>query len=92
MTAIVIVVVSVVGYFSARKTNSTKSKTAENHPLSIEELGVQVQPGASEEAEVSPDGGRGWAYWTGGGGAAPRIGTGMGVANGKRVGEAEDER
>ncbi|BGP16285.1 hypothetical protein JCM10213_008265 [Rhodosporidiobolus nylandii] len=92
MTAIVIVVVSVVAYFSSRSAaKKPKKSPSEQQPLSIEELGVQVQPGINDEAEVLPDGTpvskSGWAFWTGN-----VAGQGMGVAQGKRVGSEGDEQ
>ncbi|GAA5820264.1 hypothetical protein JCM11251_005550 [Rhodosporidiobolus azoricus] len=95
MTAIVILVVTVVATFSSRSatkksSSSQSSSDHKNQPLSIEELGVQVQPGL-DEAEVLPDGtpvSRGWAYWTGQLGG--QTGVGMGQTQGKRVGEEEE--
>ncbi|GAA6013872.1 hypothetical protein JCM10207_008219 [Rhodosporidiobolus poonsookiae] len=93
MTAIVILVVSIVAYFSSRSASSKKkassSSSSSSNPdapsvPSIEELGVRLNP-ADAEAEL-PEGApaqRGWAYWTGQLGPA----SGMGVAQGKRVGE-----
>ncbi|GAA5856820.1 hypothetical protein JCM8547_008858 [Rhodosporidiobolus lusitaniae] len=110
MTAIVITVVCVVAIFSSRSAskkkaeqkNKSKSSSGDSrdHPLSLEELGVRVEPGASEEAEVLPDGTAagprgGWAFWSSQSpppaGQGQGGGLGMGVAPGKRVGEGEDE-
>lgn len=83
MTAITVLVVSIVAYFSA---SSSKSRQAENPP-SIDELGLQLPSGSSaEEAEMLSEGGptssRGWAFWTPQSIAGPK---------GRRVGAEDDE-
>ncbi|GAA5894100.1 Put7p [Sporobolomyces salmoneus] len=88
MTAIVIVVVSVVGWFASVPSSSSKTPEAVTSLPSIEELGVKPDLHEDEAAAVQggPPG-SGWSFW--GSGTTPAAPTLNAQAGGKRVGEQE---
>lgn len=83
MTAIVIVVVSVVGWFASSPSSSSKTPAAPPALPSIEDLGVKPDP--HEEVDVA--GGPAVSGWSSFWGTTPTT-TGS-QAGGRRVGEGE---
>lgn len=69
MTAIVIVVVSVVGWFASSPGSGSKAPTPATALPSIEELGVKPDP--HEEVDSAPPAGSTWSsFWSGSGSAS----------------------
>jgi hypothetical protein len=93
MTAIVIVVVSVVGWFAAAPGSSSKTPTAITALPSIEELGVKPDPHEEVDAAGGPavaPGGSGWSsFWGTTSPSSTSPPTPSSQVGGKRVGENE---